>query len=112
MYWSKGGVFFLGFDKDGRGDSSGDPEVDSLISKLRIEFDTDKQKALAQDIQRSLAKSMYTVMSPGSSTAVLMAWPALRNFVSETWVWGYSGSDYFDIYNWWVDDTKPPIARA
>ena len=112
MYWSKGGVFFLGFDKNGRGDASGDPDIDALITKLRVEFDADKQKSLAQEIQRSLAKSMYGVMLPGSSTAVLMAWPALRNFVSETWVWGYSGSDYFDIYNWWVDESKPPFTKS
>jgi hypothetical protein len=39
-----------------------------------------------------------------------MAWPVLGNFLTETWTWGYSGSDYFDIYNWWLDDTKAPLA--
>ena len=37
------------------------------------------------------------------------AWPALRNFLTETWTWGYSGNQAFDIYNWWVDDTQAPL---
>jgi hypothetical protein len=39
-----------------------------------------------------------------------MAWPVQGNFLTETWTWGNSGSDYFDIYNWWLDDTKAPLA--
>ena len=39
-----------------------------------------------------------------------MALPVLGNFLTQTWTWGYSGADYFDIYNWWLDDTKAPLA--
>jgi hypothetical protein len=52
---------------------------------------------------------MYAVMAPGSTTNVWMAWPVLRNFLTETWTWGYSGNQAFDIYNWWIDDTKAPL---
>ena len=44
------------------------------------------------------------------SASTRMAWPVLGNFLTETWTWGYSGSDYFDIDNWWLDNTKAPLA--
>ncbi len=110
LYWSKSGVFFLGFDKAGKGDGSGDPDIDAQIEKLRVEFDPNAQQSIAQNLQRSLAKSMYTVMLPGANTTVRAAWPALSNFVTKTWAWGNSGADYLDVYNWWLDSTKAPLA--
>ena len=47
-YWSKGGVQFYGFDAAGRGDASGDPYVDQMLVKGRIETDTDKRKGIFQ----------------------------------------------------------------
>ena len=103
-FWSKGGVTFFGFDAAGKGDQSGDPQVDGLIQRARVEKDVDKQKALVFDIQRALAKGSYGILPPGVATGFLMAWPALGNFRV------YQGARL--NYRLWVDDTKPPIAKT
>jgi ABC-type transport system substrate-binding protein len=103
-WWSKGGVTFFGYDASGKGDQSGDPQVDSLIEKARVEQDTDKRKALVADIQRYLAKANYGMLPPGVATSFLMAWPALGNYRV------YQGGRL--SYRLWVDDTKAPIAKT
>jgi len=103
-FWSKGGVTFYGFDADKKGDQSGDPQVDALIVKARVERDTDKRKALVADIQRLLAKGAYGILPPGVATGFVMAWPALGNFRV------YQGGRL--NYRLWVDQSKPPLAKA
>jgi peptide/nickel transport system substrate-binding protein len=103
-FWSKGGVTFYGFDAGKKGDQSGDPVVDSLITKARVERDTDKRKALVADIQRALAKGSYGILPPGVATGFIMAWPALGNFRV------YQGGRL--NYRLWVDQTKAPLAKS
>ena len=44
LYHSKyGGPGFLGFDVNGKGDGSGDPEIDSALNKARAETDATKR---------------------------------------------------------------------
>ncbi len=100
-FWSKGGVTFYGFDADKKGDQSGDPQIDALIVKARVEQDVNKRKALVYDIQRSLAKSSYGILPPGVTTSFIMAWPALGNFRV------YQGARL--NYKMWVDQTKAPF---
>jgi peptide/nickel transport system substrate-binding protein len=103
-FWSKGGVTFYGFDAAGKGDQSGDPQVDAMIEKARVERDTEKRRALVFDIQRAIAKGSWGLLPPGVATGFIMAWPALGNFRV------YQGARL--NYRLWVDDTKPPIAKA
>ena len=100
-YWSKGGAAFKGFSRTGRNDQAGDPEVDSLIEKARVERDPEKGKALIFDIQRYLAKYMYCAVLPGYATGLTVAWPALGNFR----VWQGARTHY----RFWIDDTNPPL---
>jgi ABC-type transport system substrate-binding protein len=102
-FWSKGGVTFYGFDAAGKGDQSGDPAIESLIEKGRIEKDIEKRKGYVADIQRLLAKGQYGILPPGVATSFQMAWPALGNFRV------YQGSRL--MYRLWVDPTKAPIAK-
>jgi ABC-type transport system substrate-binding protein len=102
-FWSKGGVTFYGFDATGAGDQSGDPAIESLIEKGRLERDTQKRKTLVADLQRQLAKAQYGILPPGVATSFLVAWPALGNFRV------YQGSRL--MYRLWVDETKAPLAK-
>ena len=105
-YWSKGGGAFRGFSSSGQNDQAGDPAVDSMIAKARIEQDVEKRKGLVKDIQRTLAKSMYGMLIPGGSTGYTVAWPALRNFRV------FNGPQVWSQYRLWVDQTLPPFKSA
>ena len=100
---SKAGTQFYGFDAAGKGDQSGDPAIEALIEKGRIEKDIEKRKGYVNDIQRLLAKGQYGILPPGVATSFQMAWPALGNFRV------YQGSRL--MYRLWVDSTKAPIAK-
>jgi len=99
-WWSKGGPTFFGFSTTGKNDLAGDPELDTMIDKARIERSTERRRALAFDIQRLVAKRAYGFLTPGVATGFLMAWPALQNFRV------YQGARA--NYRVWIDTTKPP----
>jgi ABC-type transport system substrate-binding protein len=106
QWWSKGGVTFLGFDSSSKGDQSGDPQLDALIAKARVERDTEKRRALIFDVQRHLGKTWYAYPRSGVSTGFEMAWPCLANF--RTFRIGNPPS----LKGKWIDDTKPPFKSA
>jgi len=110
-YWSKAGATSgaLGFDVGGRGDQSGDPEVDRLIEKAKAELDVKKQTALLHDLQRYLGKMQYGVTRPGQASGFTLAWPAVANY--QVFL-GDSRGIGSGIYTWWLDDTKAPITKA
>jgi ABC-type transport system substrate-binding protein len=103
-YWSKSGVAFHGFDARGRADQSGDPQVDAIIEKARVERDTEKRRQLVYDLQRYLAKPWYVLPSPGLGTEFTLAWPCVGNFRV------FEGARL--SYGLWVDDSKPPFKSA
>ena len=99
----------LGFDVGGKGDGSGDPAVDALIDKAKLETDSKQQVALLGDIQRYLAKMQYSVTKPGNADTFLMAWPAVKNYAT------FQGdsraiNDYY--YTWWLDENEAPIKKS
>jgi ABC-type transport system substrate-binding protein len=107
-YWSKAGATFKGFSTSGRNDKSGDPAVDSLVEKARLEKDPKERKALVQDLQRHLAKTVYGLINPGTANKFSVAWPALRNFQ----VYRHIGQSAWKDYSVWIDETKPPFTNA
>jgi peptide/nickel transport system substrate-binding protein len=107
-YWSKAGATFKGFSTSGRNDLSGDPAVDSLVEKARLEKDAKTRKTLVEDIQRHLAKSVYGLINPGTANKFSVAWPALRNFQ----VYRHIGQSAWKDYSVWIDETKPPFTNA
>jgi ABC-type transport system substrate-binding protein len=102
-FWSSSSTF-LGFSASGKNDLSGDPQIDGLIEKARVEPDKEKRRSIVYDIQRNLAKPMYVLPMPGAATGFVMAWPALGNFR----VYRMSRNNY----QLWVDTTKPPFKPA
>jgi ABC-type transport system substrate-binding protein len=105
-YSKAGGAGYLGFDTAGKGDGSGDPQVDALLKKAQSELDTGKRRALIFDLQRYLAQKQYNVPKPGEASYFTLAWPALRNFNT------YRGERRTDNYFLWLDETQPPIKKA
>lgn len=103
-FWSKGGGAFKGFSINGQNDQSGDPQVDAMIVKGRVEQDTEKRKAIVNDLQRYLAKPMYSIPGPGYGTGLTAAWPCLANWRV------YQGAR--PNYRVWIDQTKAPFKSA
>ena len=60
------------------------------------------------ELQRYLAKPMYSIAMPGYATGLTPAWPALQNFR----VWSQGADTARNNYRWWIDDTKPPFKTA
>ncbi|HWO72981.1 MAG TPA: ABC transporter substrate-binding protein [Dehalococcoidia bacterium] len=109
-YFSKAGTSFLGFDAGEKGDGSGDPHVDREIKRAQQEFDTNKRKAITQELDRYLAKKMYAIMGLGGASGFSMAWPAVQNF--EAYKGAQQNTNRIQNMYWWLDDTKPPLRRV
>jgi ABC-type transport system substrate-binding protein len=107
-YWSKSGPTFRGFSASGKNDKGGDPQVDSMIEKARVERDTEKRRALVGDIQRYLGKAIYGLIMPGGASGVSVAWPALKNYNVYR---GSSGGAAYTHYKEWLDTSLPPFAN-
>jgi ABC-type transport system substrate-binding protein len=105
-YTKGGGAGYLGFDAAGRGDGSGDPQVDAMIKKAQNELDPEKRKPTLNELQRYLAGKMYNVPKPGEASYFTMAWPAVRNFNT------YRGDRRTDNYYQWLDETLPPFKKG
>jgi peptide/nickel transport system substrate-binding protein len=108
-YWSKSAVTFRGFSASGKNDKAGDPQVDTLIEKMRLERDTEKRRGYVQELQRYLGKAMYGLIMPGGATGVSLAWPALRNYNTYR---GASGGAAWTHYKEWLDTSKPPFTST
>lgn len=97
-YSTTGGTGFLGFDVNGRGDGSGDPEVDAMIRRARGQLNSDERRETIFELERYLAEQMYTVNHPGLASNVQMAWPALKNFLA------FNGDRRGFVFDWWLDE--------
>ena len=91
---------FFGFSRSGKNDQAGDPQVDAMIEKVRIERDDEARRSVIFDLQRHLAKAAYGFLTPGVAASFLMSWPALQNFGV------YQGARA--NFRLWVDSTKAP----
>jgi peptide/nickel transport system substrate-binding protein len=101
-FYSKGGATsFKGFSTTGKNDQAGDPQINSMIEKGRVERDTEKRRALVHEMQRYLAKSIYSLSSPGTATNFMVAWPCIGNFSV------YRGAR--PNYRLWIDQIKAPF---
>ena len=104
-FYSRGGENFYGFDAAGKGDDSGDPEVDRMLERAHRELDVGKRKEIVFDAQRYLAKKMYNVYWPGGASGFDMAWPALKNFR----VYGTPHRGRIAAHWWWLDQSLAPF---
>jgi len=109
-YWSKSGPTSgaLGLDVNGKGDKSGDPDVDRLIESAKAENDSKKQTTILHDLQRHLGKMQYSISRPGNASGFDLAWPAAANFRV---FYGDSRAINNHYYTTWVDEAKAPIKK-
>jgi peptide/nickel transport system substrate-binding protein len=111
LFHSKyGGPGFLGFDAAGKGDGSGDPALEALLNKARIEPDIEKRRGLVHDMQRYLAKAAYAIPHPpGDASFFFTAWAAVQNFLVYQ---GDRRGNVAAVHTWWLDQTLPPFKKA
>jgi peptide/nickel transport system substrate-binding protein len=103
-FWSDGGNAFKGFSTTGQNDQKGDPTLDAMFLKGRVEADDNKRKAIVNDIQRYLGKAMYAIPQPGRAASLTAAWPALAN-------WRVWQTDR-PMHKLWIDTTKAPFKSS
>jgi len=104
-YKSGSGDGWIGFDAAGKGDGSGDPQVDQMILKARQEQDISKRKAIVGDLQRYLAKAAYCIPLPGTADTFDLAWPIISNYRVE------NGDRRTAMYSSWIDESKEPLKK-
>jgi len=107
---TKGGVGFHGFDAAGKGDQSGDPYVESQLTKARGDFDTERRRGIVHDLQRYLADAMYTIRWPGGASSFELTWPALRNY--RVFRPGSQQANLVASTTWWLDETQLPFKKS
>jgi peptide/nickel transport system substrate-binding protein len=104
---TKGGVGFHGFDLAGKGDGSGDPNVETQLAKARADFDTESRRKIVHELQRYLADQMYTIRWPGGATNFDLVWPAVRNY--RVFRPGSQQTNLIQSTTWWLDTSQPPF---
>ena len=104
-FYSKGGSNFAGFDVNGTGDSSGDPEVDRLLLAARAELEDDARREILHQVESYLSQKAYNVRWPGGTSGFVLAWPALGNMNVIR-----HDTTTLSPPTWWVDPTKAPLA--
>ena len=88
-----------------KGDQSGDPLVDDLIQKSKIEPDNEARIEIMHELQRHCAEQMYIIRALSGATSFELAWPAIRNYL---YFRGARRSE--EVRYFWLDKTQPPEA--
>jgi ABC-type transport system substrate-binding protein len=110
----KDGSRFQGASPDGVTDAHlGDPTINAMIEKAMVEFDKDKQNAIAQDFARYSSGKMYWINTPnvsGYTIGFTLAWPVIGN----RGVYRSSQSGIATVetdIQRWIDDTQAPLGK-
>jgi peptide/nickel transport system substrate-binding protein len=100
------GGFYQGATKTGNNVRDGDPDLNALIEKLKVEIDREAQYDLTHEIIRYVTGEMYNVPRGTISKLFSNWWPAIGNVgVDQT----YAGGNIWveERLNWWVDTSQP-----
>lgn len=105
------GPRFHGGSPDGNNPHLGDPKVNDLIDKIRVEFDVKKQYDLTHEMLRYWTGQSYMFPSPPhTALAYSLNWPILQNLgVYRAYTGNNSRTAAYA--NYWLDETKPPVSR-
>jgi ABC-type transport system substrate-binding protein len=107
----KDGAFYHGMSPDGRNVQNGDPKINDLALKIKQEFDLQKQQSLTHDLVRYFTGQSYYVPQPSQAKAFSLWWPAIGNL--NVFSNGVSPNIWAENrLSWWIDPTKPPLAKA
>ena len=106
------GDAFHGASYNGGPGNVGDPKVNDLLAKLRLESDNNKIKEGVKEAQKYLAEQMYIIPKPTNSIPFTVWWPSIQNVMSFNTA--PSGPNRWAEQNlqWWIDETKPPFTKS
>ncbi|HLF76374.1 MAG TPA: ABC transporter substrate-binding protein [Dehalococcoidia bacterium] len=102
---------FHGASPDGKNPHLGDPKVNDLIEKMKLEPELQRQQALMHEVIRYLTAQAYTIPRPSAAKGFSLQWPVIGNLgVTRTYAGGNVAVE--TRRDWWVDSSKPPLAKA
>lgn len=103
------GTNYHGASADGKNLDKGDDKLTGMIDRLIGEFDVKKQQDVAHEIIRYYTQQVYSISRPSNSPGYKLLWPAIGNAgLNSTYVGGHEVETYL---NWWIDPSKPPLAK-
>jgi len=81
-----------------------------MVNQLIGEFDVKKQQTIVQDVIRYYSQQVYSISRPSNTPGYTLSWPAIGNLgLNNTYV---GGSAIDPWLNWWIDASKPPLAKT
>jgi len=78
LHYNIKGSLNHGYDPDQPQNPRGDPMLNDLTNKARLESDANKRKDIVAQIQKYEAQQVWFPRSGGGATAFALAWPASR----------------------------------
>ncbi len=81
---------------------SKDPQIDALVEKQRKELNREKRIEAIKEFQRYAAKTMPSMIAPGSALGYNLTWP----WVGNRGLWRVSGSRAQTYTHLWFDKSK------
>jgi ABC-type transport system substrate-binding protein len=107
----KNGGRFHGLTPDGKNAHMGDPKLNDMIDKLKLEFDRSKQIEQSHEIIRYFTGQSYYIPRATGVPVMTLSWPALEN------VGVYQQSPGESLWNernlhWWINSNKAPLGTS
>jgi len=107
----KDGGRFQGMSPDGSRAWLGDPQTNSMIEKMKQEFDNKRLQDMVHDFTRYFHGQAYRKVNAWATQPFSLVWPVLGNWgVDQTFTGGNPQVEA--NINVWIDDSKPPIKRS
>jgi ABC-type transport system substrate-binding protein len=105
------GALFHGLTPDGNRAHLGDPKLNEMIEKVKLETERPKQQALVHDVIRYATGQAYNIPRPATSKNFNVWWPVIGNLGVYP---NYSGGHLLiePTFHWWIDSSKPPLGAG
>lgn len=102
------GSVFHGMTPDGKNAHLGDPKVNDLIDKLKLETERAKQQDLTHELIRYMTGQAYNIPRPATSKNFNVWWPVIGNLGVYS---NYAGGNTVvePSFHWWIDSSQPPV---
>jgi ABC-type transport system substrate-binding protein len=104
------GTNYHGASTDGKNLDQGDAKLTGLVNNLINEFDNKKQQDITHEVIRYYTQQVYSISRPSNTPGYTLGWPVLGNLgLNSTYV---GGSVLDPWLNYWIDTSKPPLAKS
>jgi ABC-type transport system substrate-binding protein len=105
------GALFHGLTPDGNRAHLGDPKLNEMIEKVKLETERPKQQALVHDVIRYATGQAYNIPRPATSKNFNVWWPVIGNLGVYP---NYSGGHLLiePTFHWWIDSSRPPLGAG